>query len=96
MLEVVWPERFHPDPAPVHVRNDLRMSVDPPSVWAWLVRATGGPDWYENASDVRLIEAGDARDLDEGRRFRWRTFGLRIESTVREPSRSGARPSPFG
>ncbi len=83
-----WPARFHPDVAPVHVRNELDMAAPPEKIWAELIRATAWPTWYPNARNVKLLSGGDA--LATGVRFRWTTFGATIVSEVAEfipPSR---------
>jgi hypothetical protein len=50
-------------------------------VWATLIDACGWPAWYRNAHAVTI----DGHDrLAPGARFRWRTFGLRVRSTVCE------------
>lgn len=77
-----WPARFHPDKAPVHVRNELEMAARPDQIWAALVRAPQWPDWYPNASGVTLLGGGDTLTL--GARFRWTTFGATIVSEVAE------------
>jgi uncharacterized protein YndB with AHSA1/START domain len=80
---VRWPDRYSPTIAPIHVRNELEMDASPDAVWAWLIRAHLWPSWYDNASDVRIL-AGTPPDLSPGATFRWKTFGLRLESTVLE------------
>ena len=80
---VRWPERFRPDRAPVHVRDDLSMAAPPEVVWAHLVRAARWPAWYPNAANVTFLDGGGP-DLTAGARFRWSTFGVTIVSTVRE------------
>lgn len=82
-LEVQWPPHYTPGNCPVHVRNELAMDVAPETVWAWLVCARRWPEWYKNASDVQYLEGG-SDDLAKGTRFRWKTFGVTIESTVLE------------
>lgn len=77
-----WPERFHPARAPVHVRNDLDMAASPEKVWAALIDAARWPEWYPNASNVRILSGG--RELAPGERFRWTTFGATIVSEVAE------------
>lgn len=59
------------------------MAASPESVWAWLVRATLWPTWYTNSANVVIIGQAGA-DLGEGVRFRWKTFGITILSTVLE------------
>ena len=79
---IVWPERFHPARAPVHVRNELDMAAHPEKVWAALIDAARWPEWYPNAANVRIL-SGD-RELAPGARFRWTTFGATIVCMVWE------------
>ena len=78
-----YPDEFDPKRASVFVRNELEMTVAPEAVWAWLVRADLWSTWYPNAADMS-IEGGTGSELSNGTRFRWRTFGVTIDSTVRE------------
>ena len=80
--EIQWPDYYHPQKAPVHVRNELDMSVSPELVWQWLIRAVLWPKWYENSADVRLLNGQP--DLHAGCQFQWRTFGVSLKSTVLE------------
>jgi uncharacterized protein YndB with AHSA1/START domain len=80
---VQWPPHYAPSTAPVHVRNELDMDVPPEMVWAWLIRAQLWPAWYVNAAHVRFVQ-GRPPDLSAGARFRWKTFGVNLESTVLE------------
>jgi len=82
-LAVEWPTHYSPANSPVHVRNELSMPSAPEVVWAWLIRAKLWPEWYENSSNVRFLQ-GSPPDLALGTRFRWKTFGVTIESTVLE------------
>lgn len=66
----------------MHVRNELEMPAPAESVWAWLIRAKLWPTWYANSQNV-MIEGG-ASDLAPGMRFRWRTFGVTLNSKVEE------------
>ena len=59
------------------------MQAAPEVIWAWLIRATRWPTWYENSAKVRFLQ-GNPPDLALGTRFRWKTFGVTIESTVLE------------
>jgi len=67
----------------VYVRNELDMEAAPDVVWAWLIRAQLWPTWYSNSSRVVFIE-GPSPDLTAHTRFRWKTFGISLESRVRE------------
>lgn len=83
-----WPERYHPDRCPVHVRNEVVVPAPAERVWAWLVHAPLWPAWYPNSKNVRLPDG--AGTLAAGTTFTWRTFGVAIRSTVIEfapPSR---------
>ena len=82
MPDINWPDRYRPDATAIHVRNDLVMDAPPGRIWAWLVRAALWPSWYENVKDVAI--EGGGTDLYPGSRFRWKTFGLAIESVVEE------------
>jgi hypothetical protein len=78
-----WPEPYEPSRTAVHVRNELAMAALPAAVWSWLVRAELWPGWYRNAHRVHIV-GGPRPDLALGTRFRWRTFGVAIDSTVEE------------
>lgn len=77
-----WPDRFHPERAPVHVRNELGMAARPDQIWPILIDAARWPEWYPNAKGVRILTGEN--NLALGARFRWTTFGATIESEVVE------------
>jgi len=66
----------------VHVSNQLEMAVSADRVWAWLIRAKLWPTWYSNSANV-IIDDGKP-DLHLGTTFKWKTFGLNLESKVEE------------
>jgi hypothetical protein len=80
---IVWPPRYDPGTAPVHVRNEILLAAPCDAAWAWLIRAALWPVWYPNASRVTFL-SGPAPDLAAATRFRWKTFGVTIDSTVTE------------
>ena len=80
---VRWPPHYAPATTPVHVRNELDMEAKPDVVWAWLIRAQLWPTWYSNSAHVRFLE-GPPPDLTAGTQFRWKTFGVSLESRVCE------------
>jgi uncharacterized protein YndB with AHSA1/START domain len=82
-MPVRWPSEFDPARSPVFVSNELSIAAAPETVWAWLLRAESWPSWYPNSRNVRILE-GPRPELARGSRFRWWTFGVRIESVVRE------------
>jgi len=77
-----WPEQYRPERTKVHVHNELEMPVSSDVVWAWLIRAELWPTWYSNSKQV-VIEGGGAA-LGMGSRFRWTTFGAKLDSKVEE------------
>jgi hypothetical protein len=79
-LAVEWPPHYAPGESAVHVCNGLAVQAAPEAVWAWLIRAQLWPSWYENSK----FPQGSPRDLAKGTRFRWKTFGVTMESTVLE------------
>ena len=79
---IKWPEEYSQSDVDVHVSNELEMQVSSEMVWAWLIRARLWPTWYSNSADV-VIELAKP-DLYPGCRFKWRTFGLNLESKVVE------------
>jgi len=79
---ISWPEKYDPKESAVHVRNELEMPVLPESVWSWLVRAQLWPTWYPNSANVAI--EGGGPDLKLGSRFRWKTFGVTLDSKVEE------------
>jgi hypothetical protein len=66
----------------VHVVNSIDIAASPSVVWTHLVRAPDWPTWYANASNV-VIDGGGT-DLAPRTRFRWRTFGVGLKTTVFE------------
>jgi hypothetical protein len=81
--KIRWPDEYHPGRTKVHVSNSLSVTIKPEILWAWMIRAQLWPTWYSNASDVVFLK-GSGPDLQKGTRFRWKTFGVTIESEVME------------
>lgn len=79
---IIWPAGYSPAESPVHVVNHIDIAASPSTVWTHLVRAADWPGWYANASKVVIANGG--RDLTAGARFRWRTFGVGLETAVQE------------
>jgi hypothetical protein len=82
-VEIEWPASYHPGRAGVYVSNSLTVSANPDVIWAWLIRAQLWPAWYPNSADVRFVEGGGP-DLRKGAKFRWKTFGITLDSVVEE------------
>ncbi|MGD0645857.1 MAG: SRPBCC domain-containing protein [Candidatus Bathyarchaeia archaeon] len=81
--QILWPSRYEPANCPVHARNELELASPPEIVWAWLIRAQLWPTWYPNSANVQFL-SGQSPDLALGTRFRWKTFGVTVKSTVLE------------
>jgi hypothetical protein len=77
-----WPDKYKPERTSVHVRNDLEIPVALDIVWDWLIRANLWPSWYSNSANV-VIEGGES-ELKLGTKFKWTTFGVRLDSQVEE------------
>jgi uncharacterized protein YndB with AHSA1/START domain len=91
--EIHWPAGFAPERAELFAHNDAHMNAPCETVWRHVVDARTWPEWYPNAAGVRLL--GGAKALGPAVRWRWRTFGLTIESRVHE-FESGRRLTWFG
>ena len=79
---ISWPEGHAPEKTRVHVKNELEMNVKPEVVWAWLTRASLWPSWYSNSANVTINDGSP--DLRAGSKFRWKTFGVTLDSKVEE------------
>jgi uncharacterized protein YndB with AHSA1/START domain len=91
--DIHWPAGFEPEHADLFAHNETLISASCETVWRHIVNASAWPQWYPNASGMRLMDGADA--LSPGVRWRWTTFGLDIESRVQEFA-PGKRLSWFG
>ncbi|MFZ0887657.1 MAG: hypothetical protein WA005_04325 [Candidatus Binataceae bacterium] len=84
-----WPEGMEPEHSAVYARNEIKILGEQSNVWKWLCRAALWPTWYTNCAWLKF-ENGAGPDLTIGSKFVWKTFGVRVHSTVRvfEPMRS--------
>jgi uncharacterized protein YndB with AHSA1/START domain len=80
---IQWPKGFETENCSVHVHNELEITASPEVVWAWLIRAQLWPTWYPNSANIEFL-FGQPPDLALGTKFRWKTFGITIESMVLE------------
>lgn len=80
--DIHWPEAFTPAKADLFAHNEIVINAACEKVWGKLVDARHWPDWYPNSRDVNL--ADDAKFLSSQSTFRWKTFGIEVESSVRE------------
>jgi hypothetical protein len=77
MNTIIWPNEYSPQNTKLFVSNEIVVPAAPETIWAWLIRASLWPTWYSNSSNVD-------RDLAADVTFHWRTFGVSLESKVRE------------
>jgi hypothetical protein len=83
-MEIIWPQKYKPENTSVHVKNELLMSgVELERVWGWLCRPDLWPAWYTNSANIQIKNQTNL-DLRLGTEFRWKTFGVTIDSTVLE------------
>jgi len=80
MSEIIWPNEYSPKNTHVFVSNEIAIPAPPETIWAWLIRAKSWPEWYSNSSNVDL----QGPNLAAGMTFHWKTFGVSLESRVRE------------
>ncbi|MEM9391011.1 MAG: SRPBCC family protein [Bacteroidota bacterium] len=84
MINIKFPEEFHPSKSVVHARNELFIPASPESIWFWLTNAVTWPEWYPNSSNVVLIDQEEGEQLKKYSKFKWKTFGTNIISEVNE------------
>jgi len=83
-MKINWPDEYKPENSSVHVKNELLMpGVELLRTWEWICRPDLWPSWYPNSSRVRVTNQSHQK-LCLGTTFRWRTFGVTIDSTVLE------------
>lgn len=78
-----WPARYRPEQATFFVHNEIEIDAPPAVVWDTLVHAESWPDWYEGATNVKVLDSADGR-LSGGAAFSWRTMDLDFVSRVME------------
>ncbi|MEM6347967.1 MAG: SRPBCC domain-containing protein [Bacteroidota bacterium] len=84
MSKIVFPQEYHPSKSAIHVRNEIFIPAPAERIWFWLTHATTWPDWYANASNVKLLNQRGHGHLSDNTQFSWRTFNTNIQSEVQE------------
>lgn len=79
-MTIRWPDGFAPADSPVHIVNRIETATDPAIVWRRLIRAVDWPNFYANASKVKI--EGGGGDLFAGAHFTWNTFGVALKTRV--------------
>lgn len=82
-MHIQWPKKYSPANCAVYVQNELQIPAPCERVWPWLIRADLWPQWYVNARNVEYQNQAE-RELRLGTQFRWKTFGVKVDSTVLE------------
>jgi hypothetical protein len=84
MSDVRWPERYLPGTTDNYVSNEVIIAgLTSAHVWPYLNDTTHWPGYYKNASEISF-EDGAGPELAAGVRFRFTTFGMRVEALVTE------------
>jgi uncharacterized protein YndB with AHSA1/START domain len=81
-LDIHWPADFIPEAADLFSHNEIFVNASCEKVWNYVVDAQLWPTWYPNSNDIQLLDG--AKRLGPDVRWRWTTFGVAIESQVKE------------
>jgi uncharacterized protein YndB with AHSA1/START domain len=81
--DIHWPPGFDPVKADLFSHNELFINASCERVWQHIIEAPKWPQWYPNSKDVRIVSDSNSV-LKDGTTFRWTTFGLPLESKIRE------------
>ena len=80
--DIHWPEAFHPETATLFAHNEVIIHAPLEKIWNILVNIRQWPQWYPNATEVRLL--GGPATLQEGTNWQWKTFDTLFESLAYE------------
>ena len=80
---IYWPPLYVPERATFFVHNEIEVAASPEAVWRELIRAEAWPEWYEGATDVRVV-GSESGELAHGASIEWRTMGLGFTSVIHE------------
>jgi hypothetical protein len=84
MSDIRWPEKYLPGTTDNYVSNEVIIAgLTSAQVWPYLNDTTHWPTCYKNASEIGF-ENCDGPELAAGVRFRFTTFGLKVEAEVTE------------
>ena len=81
--EIYWPEDYKPEESKFFVHNEIDINASPETVWSVLIQADEWEDYYEGASDLKLLNNSDGK-LSNNSVFTWKTMGLDFTSTIKE------------
>jgi len=84
MSEIIWPEHYIPGSTDNYVSNEIIVpGLSANDVWPQLNRPEQWPIYYRNASEIVFYDE-DGSELKLGTRFRFTTFGFKVEAEVVE------------
>ena len=84
MSEIHWPATYLPGTTDNFVSNEVIVAgLTPAQIWPYLNDTTHWPNYYKNASEIDF-EDGAGPELASGVRFRFTTFGMKVEAEVTE------------
>lgn len=78
-----WPEEYEPQHAKFFVSNEVFINASAEKIWNILIEAETWPNWYEGASNVKLLSS-DYGTLESKSVFTWKTMGMNFKSTITE------------
>ncbi|MEM6297787.1 MAG: SRPBCC domain-containing protein [Bacteroidota bacterium] len=80
--EINFPMAHSPMICPVFVHNEIYIDAPAERIWFWLTHITTWPQWYNNSSNIQVLNQED-KHLQADTRFSWRTFNTNIKSEVK-------------
>ena len=83
-MNVAFPDGDRPDHSRIHTRNELLIRAPVDVIWRRLIRAAAWHTFYDNCKDLHFEPSSAGPDLGAGTTFVWRTFGIRVRTTVVE------------
>lgn len=81
--KINWPTAYEPSQSKFYVHNEIEIEAKPEVVWGFLIDALQWESWYEGAKHVSFIHPDDTV-LTAQSAFRWKTMGLKFESTIKQ------------
>lgn len=80
---IIYPAKFEPSNCSIFVHNEILINASSEEIWLSLVNATTWHEWYSNASKIQILNYHN-NYLLAGSKFKWRTFGINLESEIVE------------
>ena len=84
MNEILWPKKYLPGTTDNFVSNEkIIKDMTAEEVWKYLNNTSMWPKYYNNSSDIHFYNIS-VPNLATNARFRFNTFGFRVEAEVLE------------